>query len=263
MSTCLGQVFMPWQLPGEMTCLEADVEHISLLDVGWSAHDIVMVVVATGWWRIGIGVEMFTGIVQGVGTLVAVEEATQFRRHVVAFPEEMVQGLQTGASVAHNGCCLSVTHIDGNRVAFDLMRETLRVTNLGGLSVGDRVNVERAARFGDEIGGHAMSGHVMGQAELVELDEAPNNRRLWFLLPQGLERFVFAKGYIGVDGISLTIGELRNDTRGPAFCVDLIPETLARTTLADRRPGDRVNLEIDPQTQAIVETVERVMAARG
>ncbi|PWW41780.1 riboflavin synthase alpha chain [Chromohalobacter israelensis] len=249
---------MPWQLPGEMTCLEADVEHISLLDVGWSAHDIVMVVVATGWWRIGIGVEMFTGIVQGVGTLVAVEEATQFRRHVVAFPEEMVQGLQTGASVAHNGCCLSVTHIDGNRVAFDLMRETLRLTNLGALEVGDRVNLERAARVGDEIGGHAMSGHILCQAVLDELDEAPNNRRLWFAVPEVHARFLFEKGYIGVDGISLTIGAVD----GARFCVDLIPETLSRTTLGERVLGERVNVEIDPQTQAIVETVERVLASR-
>lgn len=206
---------------------------------------------------------MFTGIVQGTAEVVEIKEAEAFRSHLVRLPRHLCEGLELGASVAHNGVCLTVTDIDGDLVSFDLMRETLRITNLGGLSVGDRVNVERAARFGDEIGGHAMSGHVMGQAELVELDEAPNNRRLWFLLPQGLERFVFAKGYIGVDGISLTIGELRNDTQGPAFCVDLIPETLARTTLADRRPGDRVNLEIDPQTQAIVETVERVMAARG
>ncbi|WP_442486816.1 riboflavin synthase subunit alpha [Halomonas litopenaei] len=206
---------------------------------------------------------MFTGIVQGTAEVVEIKEAEAFRSHLVRMPPHLCDGLELGASVAHNGVCLTVTEIDGDLVSFDLMRETLRVTNLGGLSVGDRVNVERAARFGDEIGGHAMSGHVMGQAELTELDEAPNNRRLWFQLPPGLERFVFAKGYIGVDGISLTIGELRNDARGVAFCVDLIPETLARTTLADRRPGDRVNLEIDPQTQAIVETVERVMAARN
>ncbi|WP_280539465.1 riboflavin synthase subunit alpha [Chromohalobacter sp. 11-W] len=202
---------------------------------------------------------MFTGIVQGVGTVVAVEEETQFRRHVVTFPEGMADGLETGASVSHNGCCLSVTRIEGDRVSFDLMRETLRLTNLGVLSVGDHVNLERAARIGDEIGGHAMSGHVICQAALTELEEAPNNRRLWFALPDEHARFLFEKGYIGVDGISLTIGALE----GGRFCVDLIPETLMRTTLGERMLGDRVNIEIDPQTQAIVETVERVMAARG
>ncbi|MCK0714709.1 riboflavin synthase subunit alpha [Chromohalobacter sarecensis] len=202
---------------------------------------------------------MFTGIVQGVGTVVAVEEETQFRRHIVTFPEGMVDGLETGASVSHNGCCLSVTRIEGDRVSFDLMRETLRLTNLGALDVGGHVNLERAARIGDEIGGHAMSGHIICQAALEELEEAPNNRRLWFAVPDVHARFLFEKGYIGVDGISLTIGALD----GARFCVDLIPETLSRTTLGERMLGDRVNIEIDPQTQAIVETVERVMAARG
>lgn len=202
---------------------------------------------------------MFTGIVQGTAELVSVEERNEFRTHVLDMNDVMREGLEIGASVAHNGCCLTVTRIEGERVSFDLMRETLRLTNLGGLKVGDRVNIERAARFGDEIGGHAMSGHVICMAELVEIDEAPDNRRLWFELPAEYARFLFEKGYVGVDGISLTIG----DVRGARFSVNLIPETLARTTLSDRAPGDRVNIEIDPQTQAIVETVERVLASRN
>ncbi|WP_163557435.1 riboflavin synthase subunit alpha [Halomonas sp. NO4] len=207
---------------------------------------------------------MFTGIIQGMAEIVAIEEAEAFRTHVVILPEALRQGLETGASVSHNGVCLTVTAIDGERVSFDLMRETLAVTNLGALAVGDRVNVERAARFGDEVGGHAMSGHVMAMGELVELDEAPNNRRLWFEVPSPLGRFLFAKGYIGVDGASLTVGAVRPAAadHGPRFCVDLIPETLSRTTMGERAPGDRVNIEIDPQTQAIVETVERVLASR-
>ncbi|MDX5435463.1 MAG: riboflavin synthase subunit alpha [Halomonas sp.] len=208
---------------------------------------------------------MFTGIVQGTAEIVAIKEAEAFRTHVVSLPESLREGLELGASVAHNGVCLTVTAMEGERVSFDLMRETLRVTNLGALREGDRVNIERAARFGDEIGGHAMSGHVMAMAVLVELDEAPNNRRLWFEVPHALGRFLFDKGYIGVDGISLTIGAVRHASadHGPRFCVDLIPETLERTILVDRVPGDRVNIEIDPQTQAIVETVERVLASRG
>lgn len=208
---------------------------------------------------------MFTGIVQGTAKVVAIQEAEAFRTHVVMLPEDLRSGLEVGASVAHNGVCLTVTAITEAGVSFDLMRETLRVTNLGELAVGGRVNIERAARFGDEIGGHAMSGHIMAQAELVELEEAPNNRRLWFEPPHALGRFLFDKGYIGVDGASLTIGEVRHATaeQGPRFCVDLIPETLQRTTLGERVPGDRVNIEIDPQTQAIVETVERVLKARG
>ncbi|WP_127478923.1 riboflavin synthase subunit alpha [Sulfurivermis fontis] len=201
---------------------------------------------------------MFTGIVQGTAEIVAIVEKQDLRTHTVRLPPALLPGLQPGASVAHNGCCLTVTAIDGDRVSFDLMRETLRLTNLGSLQVGDRVNVERAARFGDDIGGHAMSGHIMGTAEVTQVLESANNRQVWFRLPETLRKYVFTKGYIGIDGISLTIGEVRGDE----FCVNLIPETLARTNIAARRPGDRINLEIDPQTQAIVDTVERVLAER-
>ncbi len=201
---------------------------------------------------------MFTGIIQGTAEVVAIDAREAFRTHVVRLPGALLPGLAPGASVAHNGCCLTVTRIDGTDVAFDLMEETLRVTNLGELAIGDRVNVERAARFGDEIGGHAMSGHVLCTAEVLDVIERPDNREMRFRLPAAHARYLFTKGYIGIDGISLTLG----DVAGPEFGVHLIPETLARTTLGARRPGDRVNVEIDPQTQAIVETVERVLAAR-
>ncbi|RUR40713.1 riboflavin synthase subunit alpha [Vreelandella populi] len=207
---------------------------------------------------------MFTGIVQGTAKVVEVHELEEFRTHVVALPPAMREGLEIGASVAHNGVCLTVTTIDGDNVSFDLMRETLRLTNLGAIMVGERVNIERAARFGDEIGGHSMSGHIICMAKVVAIEEAPNNRRLWFSLPDTIGRFVFEKGYIGVDGISLTVGEVRRaaDDSGIEFSVNLIPETLSRTILNERAPGDDVNIEIDPQTQVIVETVERVLAKR-
>ncbi len=202
---------------------------------------------------------MFTGIIQGTAEIVDIIEKQDFRTHTVRLPQQLLPGLQPGASVAHNGCCLTVTAIDGDRVSFDLMRETLRITNLGLLRVGDRVNVERAARFGDDIGGHAMSGHIMATVEVSQVLESENNRQVWFRVPVELGKYVFTKGYIGIDGISLTIGEVRGDE----FCVNLIPETLARTNIGTRRPGDRINIEIDPQTQAIVDTVERVLAERG
>ena len=205
---------------------------------------------------------MFTGIVQGVAKVVAVRELDEFRVHIVEMPLSMRAGLEIGASVAHNGVCLTVTSIEGDNVSFDLMRETLRLTNLGAITPGQCVNIERAARFGDEIGGHSMSGHIISMADVVAIEEAPNNRRLWFALPERLGRFVFEKGYIGVDGISLTIGDVRQTEVGAEFSVNLIPETLARTTLQDRMPGDQVNIEIDPQTQVIVETVERILATQ-
>jgi riboflavin synthase len=201
---------------------------------------------------------MFTGIVQGTAELEEIDEREQFRTHVVRLPAALLPGLQSGASVAHNGCCLTVVAIDGERVSFDLMQETLKVTNLGELKVGDRVNVERAARFGDEIGGHAMSGHILCTAEVSRVITSPNNHQLWLRLPAQWMKYVFTKGYIGIDGISLTIGEVRGDE----FNVNLIPETLQRTNIATRQVGDRINIEIDPQTQAIVDTVERVMAER-
>jgi riboflavin synthase len=201
---------------------------------------------------------MFTGIVQGQGTLLDIIDKHDFRTHLVQLPQAMLPGLELGASVAHNGCCLTVTAIEGDQVTFDLMEETLRVTNLGRLGVGDSVNLERAARFGDEIGGHTMSGHIMAQSELLERRVTQTNTTLWFALSASLAKYVFTKGYIGIDGISLTLGEVREDR----FAVHLIPETLSRTNLGHIEPGYQVNIEIDPQTQAIVDTVERVMAAR-
>ncbi len=201
---------------------------------------------------------MFTGIIQGTAELVALESREDFRTHTLRLPAELLDGLRPGASVAHNGCCLTVTRIDGDRVAFDLMQATLALTNLGALVLGDRVNVERAARFGDEIGGHAMSGHIMGTAPVTAIEESVDNYRIWFELPQALVRYCFTKGYMGIDGISLTIAEVQ----GNRFAVNLIPETLQRTVIRQRRVGERVNIEIDPQTQAIVDTVERVLAER-
>lgn len=201
---------------------------------------------------------MFTGIVQGMAEVVAIEEKQDFRRHVLRLPQGLTDGIELGASIAHNGCCLTVTEVNGDLVAFDLMAETLRLTNLGALQVGGRVNVERAAKFGDEIGGHAMSGHIMCLARVDEIVRSPNNCTVWFSLPAEFAKYVLAKGYIGIDGCSLTIGSVE----GNRFCVHLIPETLQRTIIQFRQVGDAVNIEIDTQTQAIVDTVERVLAQR-
>ncbi|HAS63785.1 MAG TPA: riboflavin synthase, partial [Vibrio sp.] len=168
------------------------------------------------------------------------------------------RGLAVGASVAHNGCCLTVTKIDGNKVSFDLMQETLKLTNLGQVEVGEFVNIERAAKFGDEIGGHNMSGHISVIASVQHVICSENNRTIWFELPIEAMKYVLAKGYIGLDGCSLTIGEVK----GNSFNVHLIPETLQRTLFGQREVGDLINVEFDPQTQAIVDTVERVLAAK-
>ncbi|MGF1844234.1 riboflavin synthase subunit alpha [Vibrio clamense] len=201
---------------------------------------------------------MFTGIVQGMATIVAIDKKENFQTHTIELSGEMREELSIGASVAHNGCCLTVTKLDGGRVSFDLMQATLKLTNLGELSVGSAVNIERAAKFGDEIGGHSMSGHIHCLAEITETIDTPNNRTIWFSLPNEQSKYVLTKGYIGIDGCSLTIGDVEKNT----FCVHLIPETLNRTLFGQRLVGEKVNIEIDPQTQAIVDTVERVLAAR-
>ncbi|PNK63997.1 MULTISPECIES: riboflavin synthase subunit alpha [Pantoea] len=202
---------------------------------------------------------MFTGIVQGTAKIVSIEEKDLFRTHVAELPEELLPGLALGASVSHNGCCLTVTAIEGNRVSFDLIKETLRVTNLGDLQEGDVVNIERAAKFSDEIGGHLMSGHIMTTAEICKIIQSENNREVWFKIQDPAQmKYILHKGFVGIDGISLTVGEVTKSK----FCVYLIPETLERTTLGAKKLGHRVNIEIDPHTQAIVDTVERVLAQR-
>ncbi|HCG9583073.1 TPA: riboflavin synthase subunit alpha [Vibrio parahaemolyticus] len=201
---------------------------------------------------------MFTGIVQGTAKVVQIDKKERFQTHVIELDGALIEGLEIGASVAHNGCCLTVTNIDENRVSFDLMQATLALTNLGLLEEGSAVNIERAAKFGDEIGGHSMSGHISLMANIVDVIDTPNNRTIWFELPQESMKYVLAKGYIGIDGCSLTIGEVEANR----FSVHLIPETLQRTLFGSRRVGDKVNIEFDPQTQAIVDTVERVLAAK-
>ncbi|MGK2960029.1 MAG: riboflavin synthase subunit alpha [Candidatus Malihini olakiniferum] len=202
---------------------------------------------------------MFTGIVQGTAPVVSINEKTNFRTHIVKLPPKLLTGLVTGASIANNGCCLTVTAIDGDQVSFDLIKETLRLTNLGDITLGDLVNIERAAKYGDEIGGHVMSGHIMCPAEVVKILISENNHQIWFRLADESQiKYILHKGFIGIDGISLSVGEVTRSR----FCVHLIPETLQRTTLGQKQLGHWVNIEIDPQTQAIIDTVERVLAQR-
>ena len=203
---------------------------------------------------------MFTGIVQGTAQIQSIVEKANFRTHTVKMPQELLADLEIGASVAHNGVCLTVTKIDGDSVSFDLMTETLRITNLGGLKTGGWVNIERAMKFGAEVGGHILSGHVYCTAKVVQRIPSENNLQIWFELPTPeVMKYILTKGFIAVDGISLTVSEVKENR----FSVNLIPETIHRTLIAKREVGDWVNIEIDPQTQAIVDTVERYLTNRS
>ena len=197
---------------------------------------------------------MFTGIVQGIATIDDVIQAPGLNTLIVSFPEGRVQGVETGASVALNGTCLTVTRQEGSQLHFDAMQETLKTTTLGELSAGDGVNFERAARVGDEIGGHLLSGHIHTTAEIVRIVRSENNVTLWFEVPEDWAPYIFPKGYIAINGASLTIGDVEENR----FNVHLIPETLRATTFGTATEGDKVNIEVDSQTQAIVDTLARM-----
>ena len=210
---------------------------------------------------------VFTGIVQGKTSVISKDvikenEAMAFR---MQFPKGATENLQVGASVAINGTCLTAVEIDqeNDTARFDLIIETLRATNLGKLDVGSEANFERAARIGDEIGGHNVSGHVNCVAQLESVEATDENRRLLFSLPKDVGRYVFAKGFVAVDGCSLTVGEVERGDERDSFSVYLIPETLRVTTLGGYTPGDAVNIEADASTVAVVETVARVLAEKN
>lgn len=204
---------------------------------------------------------MFTGIVQGMATLQSRLDKEGFVTLEVRFPKGQLEGVAIGASIALSGTCLTVTSFEGDTATFDVIDETLRLTTLGALQVGEPINYERAATYGSEIGGHMLSGHIMGTAVVVDRAESENNTALTFTVDESLLQYILPKGYVALDGASLTIGAV--DTEAKTFRVHLIPETLRVTTFGQRAVGERINVEVDAITQATVETVRRVLAAQG
>lgn len=202
---------------------------------------------------------MFTGIVQGVAVVEDIKSAPGLSSFAIRFPPDNAQGITVGASVAINGTCLTVTGQETDLLFFDAMQETLGLTTLGTLKAGDRINFERAARIGDEIGGHLLSGHIHTMADTVAIHMPENNCTLTFEVPDQWARYVFPKGYIAINGASLTIGDVTENR----FNIHLIPETLRATTFADISVGDRVNIEIDSQTQIIVDSLGPILARLG
>ena len=198
---------------------------------------------------------MFTGIVQDLAPVGRIIDEATLKRLEIQL-DGLTDNLQLGASVAVNGTCLTVTRVNQGIACFDVIRETLDTTNLGDLSEGDLVNIERSFAVGDEVGGHIVSGHVTATAELTELQIDGHDRVLTFQLAPEWIKYVFHKGFIALDGASLTVSALMRDQG--QFQVSLIPETIARTTLGQLQVGDRVNIEVDAQTVVTVDTVERL-----
>lgn len=183
---------------------------------------------------------MFTGIVTDVGRVRRVEETPRARRLEVETTYELADA-PIGASIAHNGCCLTVVEKGPGWFAVEASAETLAKTTLGRWGEGSRINLERPVRLGDELGGHMVLGHVDGVGEVVSAKPEDGSLRVVVRAPQPLHRFIAPKGSVTVDGVSLTVNEVDGDT----FGVNLIPHTSEVTTLGALRPGDKVNLEID------------------
>ena len=203
---------------------------------------------------------MFTGIIQGLCPVITLSKNETLATLVVEMPG-LVEGLRNGASVAINGVCLTVVSIDEGAIKFEVVNETMERSNLSFLSSGSLVNVERSLKMGEEIGGHLVSGHVSGIVQLVEIKQDSNDVVLSFEVSRVLMKYLFKKGFVSIDGASLTIADVNRNAR--SISIALIPETLRATTLGLLQKGSYVNLEIDSHTMAIVDTVERISSEQA
>jgi len=196
---------------------------------------------------------MFTGIVAGTAPIVEIggdDAVRTFSVDLNGFDND----LEIGASVSLDGVCMTVVSLENGIVSFDAISETLGRTTLSKRLVGDLLNVERSLRLGDELGGHILSGHIIGTAEILKREENGDGVDFLISIPEGCNHFVLEKGYIAVDGMSLTIGKC--DEVG--FFLHVIPETLRITSIGKKSVGDLVNIEIDSRTQAVVEAMMRM-----
>ena len=211
---------------------------------------------------------MFTGIVEELGRVVRLETDEDCARLTVEAPT-VTQDASLGDSISVNGCCLTVAAMHGSTFTADLMAETLTRTTLGSQAPGDPVNLERALRATDRLGGHIVQGHVDATAEVLDRSHGEHWDLLRVGLPQEIARYVAIKGSVALDGVSLTVVDVEDAQHnapdasptpgaGASLSVGLIPETLRRTTLGTRRPGERVNLEVD----VMAKYAERLLGAR-
>ena len=212
---------------------------------------------------------MYSGITRGLFPVTFVEREPGLLRYAVTLPVELADGLSAGASVSIDGVCQTVVSFapsperadepPGVSVRFDAIQETLDLTTLDTLELGQLVSVERSLRVGDENGGHEVAGHIIGTGEIVEVHRDGHDVALRVRVPREWMAYILSKGFIAVDGSSLTVGRVDEES----FTLHLIPETLRLTNFDRKGVGARVNIELDPRTVAIVRTVERVLASRG
>lgn len=197
---------------------------------------------------------MFTGIVSDIGEVIAIEQRGDTRFTIATHYD--LATIAIGASIACGGCCLTVVETQklgqGGAFAIEASAETLSKTTLRDWMVGTRINLERALRMGDELGGHVVSGHVDGLGEIVAIRDEGDSRRFRFRVPSGLARYIASKGSVAIDGTSLTV----NEVEGCEFGVNIIPHTLAVTTWGAAKPGQAVNIEIDMLARYVARLAE-------
>ena len=199
---------------------------------------------------------VFSGIVEGTAVVSRVTKKVGLYRLEIETPVDFSSDLHIGGSVCVDGVCLTTSYIDSNILGFDVMMETLNVTTLNEVKENDIVNVERSIRLGDEIGGHLVSGHVSDIVTICQIENPENNHVVTFQTSSEVMQYIFSKGYIALNGVSLTIGDVnRSDNR---FNVYLVPETLRLTNLGEKDIGDSVNLEIETQTRNTIDTISLV-----
>jgi len=196
---------------------------------------------------------VFTGIVEGTGIISKIVRKENLSTIIVQTSSKFNKGIQVGASVCVDGVCLTVTKINSDSLEFDLIIETLKATTFGDIEEKSVVNLERSMKLGDEIGGHMISGHVFDTVIITKISEPENNYILTLKLDSSLQKYIFPKGYVSLNGISLTIGEVNKNNN--TFTVYLIPETLRLTNLIDKLVGDSINIEIETQTRNTVDTI--------
>ena len=198
---------------------------------------------------------MFTGIVQGTGTIIDINKNNSVLNLNIKVPQPIAKKLTIGDSLAVDGACLTVTRISDVNVSFDVVNETQNRTIISNYDKNSVINLETSLEFGQQVGGHLVSGHVQTLGTIKEVEIDGDAKNILFEIPDGYCKYIFEKGYIAINGCSLTIGKVVKNT----FYVHLIPETLRATNLDNLIYGNRVNLELDQNTVTIVDTTERIL----
>ena len=199
---------------------------------------------------------VFTGIVERTGIVTKIVHSKNLSKLTVQTSTEFCQDIKIGASVCVDGVCLTICTIDNDKLKFDIMMETLSVTTFDAIKEEDIVNIERSMKLGDEIGGHLLSGHVSSTVKISKIETPENNHILTFQTSSDVLKYIFPKGYVALNGVSLTIGEV--DKVKKTFNVYLIPETLRLTNLQNKLIGNRINIEIETQTRNMVDTISEI-----